>query len=123
MDVGVVLADPGEAVAQDGRRLEVREAQQLPEGHAVAHLIGTHLERHVLEHGETYARPGTALGMPVFDSPADSSKPAVPVTIVREVPTDGPDSTLAVVMSGAALLVAAGTAGYARRSVRPGRPA
>ncbi len=67
--------------------------------------------------------PGTALGMPMFDSPADSSKPAVPVTIVREVPTDGPDSTLAVVMSGAALLVAAGTAGYARRSVRPGRPA
>jgi MprA protease rhombosortase-interaction domain-containing protein len=67
--------------------------------------------------------PGTALGMPILDSSADSSKPAVPVTIVREVPADGPDSTLAVVMSGAALLVAAGAAGYARNSVRPGRPA
>lgn len=62
--------------------------------------------------------PGTALGMPIVDSPADSSKPAVPVTIVREVPPDGPEQTLAVVLSGAALLVAAGTAGYARRATR-----
>ena len=62
--------------------------------------------------------PGTALAMPILDSPAESSKPAVPVTIVREVPADGPEQTLAVVLSGAALLVAAGTAGYARRIAR-----
>jgi hypothetical protein len=62
--------------------------------------------------------PGTALGMPVLDSSAESSKPAVPVTIVREVPSDGPEQTLAVVLSGAALLVAAGTAGYTRRATR-----
>jgi MprA protease rhombosortase-interaction domain-containing protein len=67
--------------------------------------------------------PGTALGMPLLDSSAGSSKPAVPVTIVREVPSDGPEQTLAVVLSGAALLVAAGTAGYARDSVRRSRPA
>ena len=66
--------------------------------------------------------PGTALGMPVLDSSADSSKPAVPVTIVREVPSDGPEQTLAVVLSGAALLVAAGAAGYTRNSARHGRP-
>jgi MprA protease rhombosortase-interaction domain-containing protein len=41
--------------------------------------------------------------------------------VIREVPADGPDPTLAVVMSGAALLVAAGAAGYARRSQRHGR--
>jgi MprA protease rhombosortase-interaction domain-containing protein len=67
--------------------------------------------------------PGTALGMPLLDSSAGSSKPAVPVTIVREVPSDGPEQTLAVVLSGAALLVAAGSAGYARNSVRRSRPA
>jgi MprA protease rhombosortase-interaction domain-containing protein len=66
----------------------------------------------------TATAPGTALGMPVRDSSAGSSKPAVPVTIVREVPSDGPEQTLAVVLSGAALLVAAGTAGYARRTTR-----
>jgi MprA protease rhombosortase-interaction domain-containing protein len=67
--------------------------------------------------------PGTALGMPIIDSPAEGSKPAVPVTIVREVPSDGPEQTLAVALSGAALLVAAGTAGYARNSARRGRTA
>jgi MprA protease rhombosortase-interaction domain-containing protein len=67
--------------------------------------------------------PGTALGMPIVDSTADSSEPAQTTTVVREVPADGPDPTLAVVMSGAALLVAAGTAGYARRSLRASRPA
>ena len=67
--------------------------------------------------------PGTALGMPIVDSTADSSPPAETVTVVREVPADGTDTTLAVVMSGAALLVAAGTAGYARRSLHSTRPA
>jgi len=50
MDVGPVALDPREAVAQDRRRLDLREPEQLPERDAVAHLIGTDLERDVLEH-------------------------------------------------------------------------
>ena len=66
------------------------------------------------------AAPGTALAMPVIDPQPDPLTPE-PVTIVREVPADGADQTLALVLSGAALLVAAGTAGYTGRSLRPRR--
>jgi MprA protease rhombosortase-interaction domain-containing protein len=61
------------------------------------------------------AAAGPALGMPIREASGDGSPPA-PTTVIREVPADGPDATLAVVMSGAALLVAAGAAGYARHA-------
>ena len=66
--------------------------------------------------------PGTALAMPIVDPQPEPASPE-PVTVVREVPADGADQTLALVMSGAALLVAAGAAGYTGRSLRPGRTA
>jgi MprA protease rhombosortase-interaction domain-containing protein len=59
------------------------------------------------------AAAGPALGMPIRDVTAAAPQPEQ-TTVIREVPADGPDPTLAVVMSGAALLVAAGAAGYAR---------
>lgn len=62
--------------------------------------------------------PGTALAMPIVDPQPQPAVPPQPVTVVREVPAD---QTLALVLSGAALLVAVGTAGYSGRAVRPTR--
>ena len=60
--------------------------------------------------------------MPVMDSTANAS-PAEPAPVVRTIQTDGTDQTPALAMSGVALLVAAGTAGYARRNTRSARAA
>jgi hypothetical protein len=63
--------------------------------------------------------PAGAAAMPLRD-PVGASAPApAPTTIVREVPADDGGQTLALILSGAALVVAAGAAA---RTVRP-RPA
>jgi len=72
------------------------------------------------------AAPATAVAMPALDEPpapaADHQPDAAP-TIVRVIETGGGDQTLALVISGAALLVALGGAGYAGRRVhRFGQP-
>jgi hypothetical protein len=66
------------------------------------------------------AVPATAVAMPIDptgagDAPAVESQPSTP-TVVREVQTGGGDQTLALVISGAALLVALGGAGFAARA-------
>jgi hypothetical protein len=74
--------------------------------------------------------PASAVAMPLRD-PDHTSAPA-PTTIVREVPADDSGQTLALILSGAALVVAAGAAARtvrlrpatagpaARTSPRPG---
>ncbi len=52
--------------------------------------------------------PSSALAMPATDPPAPPQQSVAPV--VREVQTDGGDTTLAIVLSGSALLIAAGAA-------------
>ena len=64
--------------------------------------------------------PGTAFAMPVIDPQPRPVVPPERVTVVREVPAD---QTLALVVSGSALLVAVGAAGYSSRSARSSRPA
>jgi len=64
--------------------------------------------------------PATALAMPVIDPQARPVVSPERVTVVREVPAD---QTPALVLSGAALLVALGAAGYSSRSPRPSRTA
>jgi len=61
------------------------------------------------------AAPATSLAMPLKDNMGDGSPPPEPVTIVREVPADGPDPVLALAVSGAALLVAVGAGGLTLR--------
>jgi len=51
--------------------------------------------------------PSSALAMPATDQPAPTQSPA---PVVREVETSGDDTTLALILSGSALLVAAGAA-------------
>ena len=61
--------------------------------------------------------PSSALAMPAIDPPAPKPRPQTVVVaaqpsaapVVREIRTDG-DTTLALVLSGSALLVAAGAA-------------
>ena len=52
--------------------------------------------------------PSSALAMPATDQPAPTQPSAAPV--VRQVETSGDDTTLALVLSGSALLIAAGAA-------------
>ena len=52
--------------------------------------------------------PSSALAMPATDQPAPTQPSPAPV--VREVETSGDDTTLALVLSGSALLIAAGAA-------------
>jgi hypothetical protein len=63
--------------------------------------------------------PSAASARPMPLDPPASSDPVVvePAPVVREVHTGG-DTTLAIILSGAALLVAAGGAGVAGRSQR-----
>ena len=71
------------------------------------------------------AAPSTALARPAGDPPghpgSNGSRGALtaaePQTIVREVQTGG-DQTLALILSGSALLVAVAGAGYSGRSRR-----
>ena len=53
--------------------------------------------------------PGSALAMPATDPPPPESTQPAAAPVVREVETGG-DVTLALVLSGSALLVAAGAA-------------
>ena len=66
------------------------------------------------------AAPSTALARPAIDpSVAPSTTAAEPETVVREIQTGG-DQTVALILSGGALLVAFAGAGYsgsARRRV------
>jgi hypothetical protein len=68
--------------------------------------------------------PAAALARPATDSgqaPASAGQTAP--TVVREIQTGGGDQTLALVISGTALLVALGGAGYAGRTGhRVGQP-
>jgi hypothetical protein len=55
--------------------------------------------------------PGTAVAMPADNGPAPAK--TTPPTVIREVPVpvdDNNDTTLALVFSGSALLIAAGAA-------------
>jgi CubicO group peptidase (beta-lactamase class C family) len=52
--------------------------------------------------------PSSALAMPATDPPPSTEPSSAP--IVREVETSGGDTTLALVLSGSALLIAAGAA-------------
>jgi hypothetical protein len=52
--------------------------------------------------------PSSALAMPATDQPAPTQPSSAPV--VREVETSGDDTTLALILSGSALLIAAGAA-------------
>ena len=52
--------------------------------------------------------PSSALAMPATDPPAPTQ--SAPAPVVREVETSGDDTTLALVLSGSALLIAAGAA-------------
>ena len=63
--------------------------------------------------------PSAASARPLpYDPPASSDSTVVePAPVVREVETGG-DTTLALILSGAALVVAAGGAGIAGRSQR-----
>jgi hypothetical protein len=55
--------------------------------------------------------PASAAAMPLRDpTPSPAATPAPTQTIVREVPADDGGQTLALVLSGAALVVAAGAA-------------
>jgi hypothetical protein len=58
--------------------------------------------------GALAVAPSSALAMPATDPPASPEQPAV-APIVRDVETGG-DTTLALVFSGSALLIAAGAA-------------
>jgi hypothetical protein len=66
--------------------------------------------------------PSTALARPAFDPPGHpgSSGAAVPESqpVVREIQSGG-DQTLALILSGSALVVAFAGAGYTRRAVHP----
>jgi hypothetical protein len=53
--------------------------------------------------------PGSALAMPAPEAPAPPEQQQSAAPIVREVRTEG-DTTLALVISGSALLLAAGAA-------------
>ncbi len=57
--------------------------------------------------------PSSALAMPATDQPAPTQPSPAPV--VREVETSGDDTTLALIISGSALVIAAGGAGLAGR--------
>jgi len=62
--------------------------------------------------------PSAAFARPVpLDPPAPDSTSVEPAPVVREIHTGG-DTTLAVILSGAALVVAAAGAGVAGRSQR-----
>lgn len=71
------------------------------------------------------AAPSTALARPAFDPPGhpgSSGTTAVePQTVVREIQTGG-DQTLALILSGSALVVAFAGAGYAGRTRRRVHP-
>jgi hypothetical protein len=62
--------------------------------------------------------PSSALAMPATDSPPPRPGPPIEIAVAqpsaspvdREVQTDGGDTTLALVLSGSALLIAAGAA-------------
>ena len=58
--------------------------------------------------GALAVAPSSALAMPATDPPASPEQPAA-APIVRDVETGG-DTTLALVFSGSALLIAAGAA-------------
>ena len=70
--------------------------------------------------------PSSALAMPATDPPPP--RPGAPIQIsqprasaspvVREVQTDSSDTTLALVLSGSALLIAAGAAGLSNHDHR-----
>jgi CubicO group peptidase (beta-lactamase class C family) len=53
--------------------------------------------------------PSSALAMPATDQPAPATQSS-PAPVVRAVETSGDDTTLALILSGSALLVAAGAA-------------
>jgi hypothetical protein len=67
------------------------------------------------------AVPATAAAMPAADPAGAKSSSTAPI-VVREVQTGGGGQTLALVVSGTALLVALGGAGYAGRRVQQGQP-
>jgi hypothetical protein len=54
--------------------------------------------------------PGAAVAMPLYDNGIPSDTPPRETTVVREVPATDGGQTLALIMSGAALVVAAGAA-------------
>ena len=63
--------------------------------------------------------PGTAVAMPADNGPAPSEPASEPIVReVQTVPTDGSDTTLALVLSGSALLIAAGAAGLSSHDHR-----
>ena len=59
--------------------------------------------------GALAATPASAVAMPAEDPPPSNSSETSVAPIVREVETGG-DTTLALVLSGSALLIAAGAA-------------
>jgi hypothetical protein len=62
--------------------------------------------------------PSAALAMPIRDPATQPSSPPAQTTLVREIPADGTLQTLSLILSGAALLVAAGAAARSL-SLRP----
>lgn len=65
--------------------------------------------------------PGVAIAKPIYD-PQPEPAAREPVTVIREVPVED-DETLALVASGAAVLVALGAAGLAAHGARAHRAA
>jgi hypothetical protein len=63
------------------------------------------------------AMPATAAAMPAQDPAGVKNSPAAPIVVREGTQTGGGDQTLALVVSGTALLVALGGAGYAGRRV------
>ena len=60
VDLRALALDPREAVGQYGRRGHLGEAEQFPEGDALADERGRNLERGVLEHSQEAIRAGSA---------------------------------------------------------------
>ena len=60
--------------------------------------------------GALAVAPSSALAMPATDPPPSPEQPTA-APVVSEVQTDGSDTTLALILSGSALLIATGAAG------------
>ena len=61
--------------------------------------------------------PGSAVAMPADNGPAPSEAPQRPIVREVQAPAES-DTTLALVLSGSALLIAAGAAGLSGRDHR-----